>query len=198
MVLRVVRSSDDGGAKVERPAVPWDRQPGESSPAYEAWIAYRDGGSSRSYRTIARALRKSPSLVSGWASRWHWQDRIRAWESELSQRALAAEADEARLAVRLHARSGHQLVTSGIRRLVGDEASGVRPLDLNTLSAQDVVRLIDAGVKIERQARGLATETLDLRSLEADARQLGEEEGFSPEEIEEVIRRAQRFAAEHR
>jgi len=41
----------------------WERQPGESAQAYEAFAIYRDMGSNRSLRVVAEQLSKSDTLI---------------------------------------------------------------------------------------------------------------------------------------
>jgi hypothetical protein len=55
-----------------------------------------------------------------------------------------------------HARIGMQGLNTVIRRLIGTET--VEAIDPNTLSAQDIARLADVFVKIERLSRGESTE----------------------------------------
>lgn len=60
---------------------PWDRQPGESSPAYEAFRTYLDMGSERSTAHVARELGKSKTLTDRWSGQWDWVERARQWDS---------------------------------------------------------------------------------------------------------------------
>jgi len=41
----------------------WDRQPGESSEAFAAWVVFRDMGPDRTQARVARELRKSEQLI---------------------------------------------------------------------------------------------------------------------------------------
>lgn len=45
----------------------WERQPGESAQAYEAFAIYRDMGSNRSLRVVAEQLSKSDTLIKRWS-----------------------------------------------------------------------------------------------------------------------------------
>lgn len=70
----------------------WERQPGETDKAFEAWGVYRDKPpQERSYRTVAATLNKSETLIARWASQWHWQDRISAWQDFLDQKSIEAK-----------------------------------------------------------------------------------------------------------
>ena len=60
---------------------PWDRQPGETSKAYAAFVAYRDLGGERSYAKVARQLGKSTTLLDRWGRQNDWQSRTAAWDS---------------------------------------------------------------------------------------------------------------------
>lgn len=60
---------------------PWDRQPGETSKAYEAFSIYRDMGAERTVRLVAEALNKSGTLIAGWSGKHNWVDRAAAYDS---------------------------------------------------------------------------------------------------------------------
>lgn len=60
------------------PQRPWNRQPGESAPAYEAFAFYRDIDG-QSIRLVADLLCKQPSLLFRWSARHHWGARVDAW-----------------------------------------------------------------------------------------------------------------------
>ena len=63
------------------PLHPWDRQPGETSKAYEAFVIYRDMGSQRTVRGVAEHLTKSEQLIKGWSGKNNWVARAAAWDS---------------------------------------------------------------------------------------------------------------------
>lgn len=60
---------------------PWDRQPGETSKAYEAFSIYRDMGAERTVRSVAERLNKSGTLIAGWSGKHGWVTRAAAWDS---------------------------------------------------------------------------------------------------------------------
>ena len=59
---------------------PWDRSKGETRKAYEAFLAYRDLGPSRTLLGAAAALSKSGALMAGWSKKWGWVDRVACYE----------------------------------------------------------------------------------------------------------------------
>lgn len=67
---------------------PWDRQPGESAPAYQAFRTYIEMGADRSTADVARELGKSKTLTDRWSGQWGWVERARQWDS-LATRAVA-------------------------------------------------------------------------------------------------------------
>lgn len=72
---------------------PWDRQPGETSKAYEAFVTYRDFGSGRSTRRVAEALSKSEALIKRWSGKYDWVSRAAAWDS-MPGRAVSEAYEE--------------------------------------------------------------------------------------------------------
>src|SRR4051812_24743013 len=59
---------------------PWERLSDESSPAWEAFVAYRDAGPERSIRSVAQTLDKSASLLGRWSAEHDWLSRAAAWD----------------------------------------------------------------------------------------------------------------------
>jgi hypothetical protein len=75
----------------------WDRQDGESTPAYEAFVTYRDLGAERSLDAVGGKLGKSGSLVSRWSGRWDWVSRAAAYDAHMEkvgQQSREAETAE--------------------------------------------------------------------------------------------------------
>src|SRR5438477_3605712 len=53
---------------------PWDRQPGESAKAFDAFVRFRDMGYKRMLRDVALGLHCSGANVRRWAARWFWHN----------------------------------------------------------------------------------------------------------------------------
>lgn len=70
-----VTASDPGDRQ------PWERQPGETSKAYEAFCVYRDMGLSRSVVKVGKDLGKAARTVEDWSRKYNWVQRTEAWDS---------------------------------------------------------------------------------------------------------------------
>lgn len=102
---------------------PWDRQPGETSKAYEAFSIYRDMGAQRTVRGTAEHLNKSLQLIAGWSGKNDWVARAAAWDSmpgkavagayeEMAQR-IAAQHEELSTALMAKLRKNVELLKEG-------------------------------------------------------------------------------------
>lgn len=81
------------------PPKPWERQPAETSKAYEAFCIYRDMGAKRSVQGTATALAKSVQVIKVWSSKFDWVARTVAWDSlPIRAEAEAYEDMAARIA----------------------------------------------------------------------------------------------------
>lgn len=131
-----------------------------------------------------------------WSARWHWQDRLAAYESELSRRALAEEAKEREERRRFYARGSRQLANRAMLRLVGNEEQGYKPLDVNSLTAADVVRMWEAGLRGERLIVGESTDNVDLATRRREVVALAVQNGVDPDvalqEFEKIVSRESR------
>lgn len=126
-------------------AAAWERQQGESSPAYEAFSIYRDMGADRALRTVAAQLSKSYPLILRWNKRWEWQERVREYDNSLEQKAYKEAVK------RVTEMQTRHIKTAVLMQKKAVEALDKLPLEL--LSANDIVRLIKEGSKLERDTR---------------------------------------------
>lgn len=125
----------------------WERQPGESTAAWEGFVCYRDLGLSRSVRKVASTLKKGRSLVERWSDAHQWVLRAEAWDRE-QDRVWRAERQQAtRDVVRRHAR----LASAAQAKLVAQ----LQQLDPARLTPGDLIRWLEITIRIERQAYGI-------------------------------------------
>jgi hypothetical protein len=77
------------GARKTKPASPpepWERQADETRPAFEAFAMYRDMGSDRTLRRVAKQTRKSEGLIERWSRERGWQRRVTLYDDMVDRR----------------------------------------------------------------------------------------------------------------
>jgi hypothetical protein len=92
--------------------LPWERQPGESDEAWDAFRRYRDQGKDRSMPRLASELIEErqeagvtprPLATTGkgqlqrlkrWSSTFHWRERVESWDAELDRRTREDQINE--------------------------------------------------------------------------------------------------------
>lgn len=135
---------------------PWERQPGESSKAYEAFCLYRDmGPGERSTRKVAKKLNKSLTQIGKWSSRWNWVERAAAWDDELDRQARLAQAKAIKEMNERHAKQARALQTKALQRL--------QKMNPEEMSPEQVRLYILEAAKLERLAMGEAENIIEER-----------------------------------
>lgn len=129
-----------------------------------AFVSLAQSGQQRSIRELHRTLIASGHQVANvtlqkYSVRFHWADRLAAWEAAQSER-LRERMLDAQVKEKIDMERRHVVMA---RALQIKGSQGLQALPAADLDADDVSRLIDTGVKIERVARGLPTEIVGLR-----------------------------------
>nr|DAI89121.1 MAG TPA: hypothetical protein [Caudoviricetes sp.] len=122
----------------------WERQPGESEEAYEAFTDYYKNPK-RSQKKTAKAVGKSEALIYRWSVRWHWSERAREYDNALVREEYTATLDEIRKMNKAQAAIGLLLQKKGQEAL--------EKLNLKKMSAKDLLQFLIQGTTIERRAR---------------------------------------------
>ncbi|MBC9717862.1 hypothetical protein H9Y04_35555 [Streptomyces sp. TRM66268-LWL] len=125
----------------------WERQPGESAAAWEAFACYRDLGLSRSISKVTGMLHKARSLIERWSAAHRWVQRAEAWDREQDRLWRGERLQAAREVARRHAR----LASAAQAKLVAQ----LQQFDPARLTPSDVIRWLEVTVRIERQAYGI-------------------------------------------
>lgn len=73
---------------------PWERLPHEGVKAFDAFKLYGEKGTGRTLRTVAAELRKSVGLIGRWASKYHWQFRVQAFDDWRQAQVIEGERKE--------------------------------------------------------------------------------------------------------
>ncbi len=146
----------------------WERQPGERTQHYQRFCMYRDmpygmtivdQGSGekkmqpqkRSIRGLAKLLGlKAKTTIEGLSAKNNWVERAAAYDVYRMELERFSNEQAVKKMHDIHAQLGVQLLTKATR--------GLTVLKDEELSAQDIARLADVGVKIERLSRGDSTE----------------------------------------
>lgn len=149
----------------------WDRLPGESATQYDRFCRYRDmrytGADGRKLDGIQSPFRKrnlrglaeemgiKRYMTLGDAStKYNWVERCEAYDIEI-ERQNREQQEQAILKMNKdHADLAAQMVQKAAKRLL--------TIPEEELSAADIVRLVDVGVKIERLSRGESTENKQI------------------------------------
>ena len=131
----------------------WERLPGESSKAYEAFCIYRDLGVDRSIEKTAKNRLKpgSYSWLRNWSSKYNWVERARAYDDYL-EREKRKEREKAILEmVDRHIKEAMALQQKALERL--------KTLNPDELTTRDVLNYLLEAMKVERLSRGEPTES---------------------------------------
>lgn len=138
----------------------WDRLPGETPQQHHRFLAYL---THRSVDRVAKICNVDVGLIKGVASRWQWRFRSIAYDDYLAKKDLAAyETEKKRSAVR-QARLGQRLQNAalvGASQLISRVENG----DVE-ISGNEVAKLADIGVKIERLANSDPTAIKEDRGI---------------------------------
>ncbi len=150
----------------------WDKRRGEGAAAFAAFAIYRDLGPERALWKVADAVKKSPSHIEAWSSTHNWGERVDAFDLHRDRERQREDVEQERRMRQRHVALGAQLSTMALLRARGAQAEGqrgaIQALDANSLSASEVSRLAEAGVRIERLSRGLATDLTTAANIKPD------------------------------
>ena len=75
--------------------IPTTQLPNETQKAYEAWQAYLGMGEKRSQEAVAAKLKKSRQLLSRWAAKYKWTERLMSANHEDAERQNKAKEQAA-------------------------------------------------------------------------------------------------------
>lgn len=130
----------------------WERQPGESSVAYEAFLLYRNMGhetegekKKRRLASVAEKLGKSVKLMERWSFTWDWVERARAYDNELQRIGM----EETRSAIKKMLKD-HMTMAQALQKKA---MNALLRLDDENLTARNILDYLAQGIELERQAR---------------------------------------------
>lgn len=191
----------------------WEQQPGESSTLFAHFVVYRDmrypkvdkpvkdaDGNIKKTATetimdgtvpyVKRSIRKTAEIlgmnkrtIANQSTKWDWVRRCEAYDAHVDR--VNREANEAaiRKMKQDHALLAQQMIRKATRRLL------TMPDD--EITAAELARMVDVGVKVERLSRGESTENQAVtHSGEVEVKQEAplDLSGLSNEELDQFER----------
>lgn len=131
----------------------WDRQENESAKAYAAFCAYRDYGIDRSITKVLRTYNDkygSRSLLNRWSNRFGWVKRCYAYDVFMEKERRKELYIYHLEMTKRHAEQAQLLQEKAI--------SALQDIEPSSLSNQELLRYMEVGMKLEKDAFGYAIE----------------------------------------
>jgi hypothetical protein len=171
-------------------AAAWERQAGESSRAFAAFVHYRDRGPSRSLDKAwqsahpQKSHRRRSKTWATWSSRWNWVDRARLFDADVDRQVREKRAAQIVAAQDRHIRQSVaiQSAGSGLLKVFLESMPAMLPKLLSAASTQPkafaelwheiraFALVLPHAVNIERSALGLPTESVNVDVVPPDMR----------------------------
>jgi hypothetical protein len=136
----------------------WERQPGESVQAFEAFRIYRDMGLKRSNHAVSEQLSKSRQLISRWKAAWKWDERARAYDNALEREAHREAVKDLKDMTSRHIRISVQLQNKALEAL--------QRMNVEDMSPRDIREYIKLATDLERLNRSSAAMENELEAEE--------------------------------
>lgn len=127
----------------------WMRRHRETDPAFDAFCYYRDMGEERSLRKVIEILSCNPGLIERWSKKHGWVMRVKEYDNWKKQEEAKLFHEQRLKAIRQQASLG--------AKLRGKAEQALDVIDPAAITAGEIARLADVGVKIERLAYGDST-----------------------------------------
>ncbi len=139
---------------------PWERQPGETTKAFEAFCIYRDLGVDRSLAKVAEQLKKSGTLMGRWSGTYDWVNRAAAWDNE-QDRIERETAEKERIKAIKSMRKRHAGLASA---MLVKAATALQQLQPDEITPNEISRMVDVASKLERISRGDVGDVIEERN----------------------------------
>lgn len=157
---------------IEQLVYPWDQQPGEPEKAFHLFLCYLAIGKTRNYTEVFRTCGVSYPLICKYGESYSWKMRSDKHDIAKDKEMMVKLDEEVMLSKIRQQRIGKDMQELANRGLI------MLNENVEELSPQDITKLIDIGVKIERLALGSPNEIV---KSEVDAKVEVKVEEISPE-----------------
>jgi hypothetical protein len=167
--------------KTPEPDYPWDRQPGESPEAFEAFATYRDLAAFRSIAAVVQKWHKSRSLIARWSAAHHWVQRVDAWDAWNDQEFRKEREQARREMLQDQLELGKKMIKMADEMVVGGALAGT-PLSLKDVPAfaktgqalaADALGLDGSGGDLEQETQNRMFREAVLRGIDEADRETG-------------------------
>jgi hypothetical protein len=165
-------------AILEDPVQSWEQQDAESGVEYLVFTHYRDQGPERSLIRTATHMKRNRSLISRWARKFRWASRAKDYDRYCDKVRLDKQRKELEEMGERHARIAMLAQTRVLAALQSMKAEAMPP--------QAVVSMLDVAVRVERLARGVATQSTEVTGKGGAPLEIGE----AHDRLKDLIRRA--------
>lgn len=152
---------------------PWERQPGETEKAYEAFLFYKNLGPGRTLAETSRKLPKNYQTLKEWKAKWKWEDRVIAFDRENDRQEQRKLQHERVKMVKRHINLGTYLQVEALKAIKrkAKEADDDKEGNGEGLPLSMARDLLQIGLKLENQARRTA-EMLNRQDAPEDSASL--------------------------
>lgn len=142
----------------------WERQPGESVQAFEAFKIYRDLGLKRSNQEVCKQLSKSRQLISRWKAAWNWDERVRAYDNALEREAHKEAVKNLKDMTSRHIKISVQLQNKALEALMALKVEDMLPRDIKEYIklATELERLNRTSAAMEKELEADETTSVDI------------------------------------
>ena len=144
----------------KKKTLPWERQKGETTNAYEAFCVYRDLGVKRSQVKTCEKLGKNSTTISDWSVKYNWVERAAAYDDD-QERKEREMMEKERLNDIKKMRDRHaNLAVSMLEKA----ARAMQAIPDVEVKASDITRMVDVASKLERISRGDVGDVIEERN----------------------------------
>lgn len=133
---------------------PWERQPDETAKRYEQFCVYRNPGPGRTLTKTAETLTLSAAYVRSVSAHFLWSTRAQAWDREQDRIFSVRVTAERQRAAMQQLALGAKMFQKVRDRL--------ETIDVQKLTAQQVARLAEVGLKLQQSGLGMPDSTVQV------------------------------------
>ncbi len=139
----------------------WEKQQDETPKSFGRFALYRDMGSDRSLRKLAKDLELSLSTIAEISKRHHWQERAAAFDAYIDQASQFNQLNQVKAMKRRQiglALKGQELAEKGLEillRSVDDEK-------INNIRPEGLSKILDISCRLERLNRDQPEQNMEV------------------------------------